>query len=47
MYRVYFRRRFKEALASAENAMTEQERLVHLRTSNYYRDLLEASAGRV
>ena len=42
----YFRRRLLEALASAEQAATEQERQIHLRTSCYYLELLEASIRR-
>jgi hypothetical protein len=46
MYSGYFRQRLMEALLSAEQARSEQERLIHLRTSRYYRDLFEASARR-
>ena len=46
MYSGYFRQRLMEALLSAEQADSEQERLVHLRTSCLYRELLEASARR-
>jgi hypothetical protein len=46
MYSGYFRQRLMEALVSAEQAETEQERQVHLRTSCLYLELLEVSTRR-
>jgi hypothetical protein len=41
MYEAYFTRRLLEALSLAEAAADPDERSLHLRTSRYYRDLLE------
>ena len=41
MYEAYFTRRLLEALSLAETAADAEERSLHLRTSRYYRDLLE------
>jgi hypothetical protein len=41
MYEAYFTRRLLEALSLAEHAEDAEERSIHLRTSRYYRDLLE------
>jgi hypothetical protein len=41
MYEAYFTRRLLKALSLAEEATDAEERSVHLRTSRYYRDLLE------
>jgi hypothetical protein len=41
MYEAYFTKRLLKALSLAEEAKDAQERSVHLRTSRYYRDLLE------
>ena len=46
MYKAYFIRRLLEALSHAEQADTEHERSIHLRTSRYYRDLIEGSGRR-
>jgi glycerol-3-phosphate dehydrogenase len=44
MYSAYFQRRLFEALDLAEQASSEQQRLIHLRTVRYYRDLLQSAA---
>lgn len=41
MYQAYFTRRLLEALNLAEQAGDSEERSLHLRTSRYYRDLLD------
>ena len=41
MYEAYFTKRLLEALSLAERAEDAEERSIHLRTSRYYRDLLE------
>lgn len=41
MYEAYFTKRLLEALSLAERAQDADERSIHLRTSRYYRDLLE------
>ena len=41
MYEAYFTKRLLEALSLAERAENADERSIHLRTSRYYRDLLE------
>ena len=41
MYEAYFTRRLLEALNLADEAADADERSLHLRTSRYYRDLLE------
>ena len=41
MYEAYFTKRLLEALSLAERAEDAEERSLHLRTSRYYRDLLE------
>ena len=41
MYEAYFTKRLLEALSLAERARDADERSIHLRTSRYYRDLLE------
>jgi hypothetical protein len=41
MYEAYFTKRLLEALSLAERAQDAQERSIHLRTSRYYRNLLE------
>jgi hypothetical protein len=41
MYQAYFTRRLLEALDLAEQAGDTEERSLHLRTSRYYRDLLD------
>jgi hypothetical protein len=41
MYEAYFTKRLLEALSLAESAADAEERSLHLRTSRYYRDLLE------
>jgi hypothetical protein len=40
MYKAYFVRRLLEALSSADEAESEEERSIYLRTSRYYRDLI-------
>jgi hypothetical protein len=40
MYKAYFTRRLLEALSMADQAVTPQERSIHLRTSRYYAALL-------
>ncbi|MFL6751951.1 MAG: hypothetical protein ACJ8D5_07220 [Sphingomicrobium sp.] len=40
MYKAYFARRLLEAISSARQAGTEQERAIHLRVSRYYHDLI-------
>jgi hypothetical protein len=46
MTKAYFIRRLFEALSLAEQADTDEERSIHLRTSRYYRDLIEAAHKR-
>lgn len=46
MSKAYFIRRLLEALSLAEQADTELERSIHLRTSRYYRDLIDSSSKR-
>ena len=46
MSKAYFIRRLLEALYLAEQADSETERSIHLRTSRYYRDLIESSRRR-
>ncbi len=46
MYQAYFTRRLLEALSLAEQASDAGERSVHLRTSRYYRDLLDSGEKR-
>jgi hypothetical protein len=41
MYEAYFTKRLLEALSLAERAEDAEERSIYLRTSRYYRDLLE------
>lgn len=41
MYQAYFTRRLLEALNLAEHAGDSDQRAIHLRTSRYYRDLLD------
>ena len=41
MFEAYFTKRLLEALSLAERAEDAEERSIHLRTSRYYRDLLE------
>ena len=41
MYEAYFTRRLLEALTLADEAADAEERSLHLRTTRYYRDLLE------
>jgi hypothetical protein len=41
MYEAYFTKRLLEALSLAERAEDAEERSIHLRTSRYYRELLE------
>jgi hypothetical protein len=41
MYETYFTKRLLEALSLAERAEDAEERSIHLRTSRYYRNLLE------
>jgi len=41
MYEAYFTRRLLEALTLADEAADAHERSLHLRTTRYYRDLLE------
>jgi hypothetical protein len=41
MYQAYFTRRLLEAMNLAHEASDAEQRSVHLRTSRYYRDLLE------
>lgn len=41
MYQAYFTRRLLEAMNLANAARDAEERSVHLRTSRYYRDLLD------
>ena len=41
MYEAYFTKRLLEALALADEAADADERCVHLKTSRYYRELLE------
>jgi hypothetical protein len=41
MYEAYFTKRLLEALTLADEADDAGERCVHLKTSRYYRDLLE------
>lgn len=41
MYKAYFVRRLLEALSLADQADSEAEKVVHLRTSRYYRDLID------
>jgi hypothetical protein len=43
MYKAYFIRRLLEALSLAEQAESNEERSIHLRTSRHYRDLIEAT----
>jgi methylphosphotriester-DNA--protein-cysteine methyltransferase len=42
MVRIYFVQRLLQALNQADAASSEKERSVHLRTSRYYRDLIES-----
>jgi hypothetical protein len=42
MYKAYFIRRLLEALSHADQAHSDEERSVYLRTSRYYRDLIES-----
>ena len=42
MYEEYFTRRLLEALNLAEEATNAKERSIHLRTSRYYRELLQS-----
>jgi hypothetical protein len=42
MYKAYFVRRLLEALSLADQADNEAERVIHIRTSRYYRDLIES-----
>ena len=46
MTRNYFLRRLIETLCLAEKAETVAERSIYLRTSRYYRDLIEATHKR-
>jgi hypothetical protein len=46
MINAYFIRRLFEARSLAEQADTDEERSIHLRTSRYYRDLIEATHKR-
>lgn len=46
MYKAYFVRRLLEALSLAEQAKTERERSIYLRTSLYYRDIIESLSKR-
>jgi hypothetical protein len=41
MYEAYFTRRLLEVLALADEASNADERSIHLRSSRYYRDLLQ------
>ena len=41
MYKAYFVRRLLEALSLADEAENAEERSLHLRTSRYYRDLID------
>jgi len=42
MYKAYFVRRLLEALSLADQAENDEERSIHLRTSRYYRDLIQS-----
>jgi hypothetical protein len=42
MYKAYFVRRLLEALSLADQAKDEAERSIHIRTSRYYRQLIES-----
>jgi hypothetical protein len=42
MYKAYFVRRLLEALSLADQAGSDEERTIHLRTSRYYRELIES-----
>lgn len=42
MYKAYFVRRLLEALSLADQAKNDAERAIHLRTSRYYRQLIES-----
>lgn len=46
MYEAYFTRRLLEALTLADEAADADERSLHLRTTRYYRDLLERAEKR-
>ena len=46
MYKAYFVRRLLEALSLADEAESEEERSIYLRTSRYYRDLIESLTRR-